>query len=182
MGGFTASWHLAKREIAVAAGLVSALSVAAWVLLGPAAAALVALTCLALGLLGLRALLPRQEPQALRQDPYQDMPLSSFSGFWRTRTDLASAIASLSAWDLTTRPRLQRLLAARLAERHGISMAADPQAARAIFLDGVLPSRTPRTDLWFWIDPSRPTPANAANLPGIPPRVLTALIARLEQL
>ncbi len=182
MGGFTAGWHLAKREISVAAGLVSALSAAAWVLLGQAAATLVAITCISLGLLGLRALLPRQEPQAPGQDPYQDMPLTSFSGFWRTQTDLASAVASLGAWDLTTRPRLQRLLAARLAQRHGISLAADPQAAQAIFLSGGTPSRAPRADLWYWIDPSRPTPANAANLPGIPPRVLTALIARLEQL
>jgi hypothetical protein len=182
MGEYTDGWHLAGREIAVAAGLVLALSAGTWALLGPAAAAIAALACTGLGLLALRALLPRREPEESHPDAYPEMPLTSFAGFWRTQTDLSEAISSMSAWDLTTRRRLQNLLAARLAERHGISLAEEPEAAKAVLLGGVTPARSSRTDLWYWIDPSRPTPPDATNRAGIPPRVLAALIHRLEQL
>jgi hypothetical protein len=182
MGEQAAGWHRARREIAVAAGLVLALSAAAWVLAGPATAGVVAVACAALALLGLRALLPRREPPESQPDTYQDIPASTFAGFWRTQSDLSDATSAMSAWDLTTRRRLQNLLAARLAERHGISLADDPEAARAVFLGNRPQGRSTRTDLWFWIDPARPTPPDAMNKPGIPPRVLAALIQRLEQL
>jgi hypothetical protein len=189
MGGNADGWHRARREIAVAAGLVATLSAGTWVLFGPTPAAAVALGCAAAGLLAVRALLPRREPQESQPDAYPDIPVTSFVGFWRTQTDLTDGISSMSAWDLTTRRRLQNLLAARLAERHGISLAADPDAARAAFLGEqggpkgtAAPGRNPRTDLWFWIDPRRPTPPDAMDRPGIPPRVLFALIQRLEQL
>ncbi len=70
------------------------------------------------------------------------------------QTDIASAIASLSAWDNNTRRRLQNLLAARLAERHDISLAADPQAARAAFIG----DDSSRAALWYWIDPAASDP------------------------
>ncbi|HUC58109.1 MAG TPA: hypothetical protein VMA95_11960 [Streptosporangiaceae bacterium] len=179
MGGY--GWHLARREIAVAAGLVLAISVAAWVLFGAEVAGTVALACLALGLLGQRVLLPPREPEESRPDTFPDTPTTTFTGFWRTQTDLADATASMSAWDLTTRRRISNLLAARLAERHGISLTQDPEAARAVFL-GDLAQRRAGEDLWFWIDPERQTPADAMNRQGIPARVLVALIQRLEQL
>ena len=63
-------------------------------------------------------------------------PSRSFFGFWRTRSDLIDATTSLSAWDVALRPRLVNLFAARLSERHGISLAADPEAARRVLTAG----------------------------------------------
>ena len=173
-GGFRG----AGRELAVAAGLVIALAVAAWVLFGPATSGIIVLCLAAVSLVVLRALINRPvKPEDLTEAGH-DAPATSFSGFWRMQTDIASAIASLSAWDNNSRRRLQNLLAARLAERHDISLAADPQAARAAFIG----DRSSRAELWFWIDPERQTPDDASSRRGIPPRVLAALIHRLEQL
>jgi hypothetical protein len=210
------TWRSARRELAVATGFVVALGAATWALLGPVQASLVVLGCATLGLLAIQALPARRVPPASQPDIYYDVPSTTFAGFWRTQTDLSDAIASMSAWDLNTRRRLQNLLAARLAERHGISLADDPEAARAALLGlraadgspgGGRPGGPPgsastagsvstagrgalarsvspagRADLWYWIDPQRPTPADATARPGIPPRVLAALIQRLEQL
>ncbi len=166
------------RELAVAAGLVIALATAAWVLFGPATSSIVVLGCAAVSLVVLRALINRPTLPADVPEARPDAPATSFAGFWRMQTDIASAIASLSAWDNSSRRRLQNLLAARLAERHGISLTADPQAARAVFIG----ERASYAELWYWIDPQRPSPDDAASRRGIPPRVLTALIHRLEQL
>jgi hypothetical protein len=173
-------WYAARRELAVATGLVVALAVATWALLGPAAASIVTLICAGLGTLALRALLPHHDRAAGQPNLYYEGPTTSFAGFWRMQTDLSDAIASMSAWDVNTRRRLQNLLAARLAERHGISLADDPAAARAIFVGS--PERRGLAELWYWIDPKRPVSPDATSSPGIPHRALVALIQRLEQL
>ena len=170
-------WTGARREIAVAALLVVALAGAAWALDGPAAAAVVVLGSAAVALVLLRPLIDQGEDALPPPVAYPDRPAQTFHGFWRTQADLADASRSLAAWDLGARGRLTNLFAARLAERHGISLDADPQAARRLLLR--VPSRH---DLWFWIDPGRPTPRNADSRPGIPPHVLATLIDRLEKL
>lgn len=170
-------WRSATRELAVATGLVVALTATAWVLLGAVTASIVALVCIALGLVALRTLIdPRSRGE---DDPAFDLdaPVQSFAGFWRTQFELNASMRSLSAWDMNTRRRLQNLLAARLSERHGISLLEQPEAAMRAFTG---PSRN--ADLWYWIDPQRPTPADASSRPGIPLRTLAALIRRLEQL
>jgi hypothetical protein len=181
----------AGRELAVAAGLVIALAAAAWVLFGAATSSIVVLCCAAVSLAILRTLIDRPVRPDDMTEARNDAPATSFVGFWRMQTDIASAIASLSAWDNNSRHRLQNLLAARLAERHNISLAADPQAAKAAFIgdrnSGVDRGSSPsasraRAELWFWIDPQRQTPDDASARRGIPPRVLAALIHRLEQL
>ncbi|HET7018101.1 MAG TPA: hypothetical protein VFI65_29560 [Streptosporangiaceae bacterium] len=174
----TGGFRGAGRELTVAACFVIALAVAAWILFGPATSGIVVLFCAAIGLVVLRTLVNRPPKAEDLAETRHDVPATSFAGFWRMQTDIASAIASLSAWDDNTRRRMQNLLAARLAERHGISLAADPQAARLVFIG----DRHSRAELWYWIDPQRPTPSDAASRRGIPPRVLTALIHRLEQL
>ncbi|HXS66704.1 MAG TPA: hypothetical protein VN767_27930 [Streptosporangiaceae bacterium] len=187
----TGGFRGAGRELAVAACLVIALAAAAWVLFGPATSGIVVLFSAAIILVALRTLVSRPPTPEDLAESRPDTPATSFAGFWRMQTDIAAAIASLSAWDDNTRRRMQNLLAARLAERHGISLAADPQAARAVFIGdrdsgvkrGSSPSAsTARAELWYWIDPQRPTPKDAASRRGIPPRVLTALVHRLEQL
>ena len=176
-GAGDSGWGQAKRELAVAALLILALGAAAWTLDGAPAAGVVILVVVAASLAALRALIePREEPPG----PHGSRelgPSRSFLGFWRTRSDLLDATASLNAWDHGLRPRLVNLLAARLSERHGISLLAEPDAARRAFI-----GTSHRTDLWYWIDPARPTPADASSRPGIPPRTLAALIQRLEQL
>jgi hypothetical protein len=78
---------------------------------------------------------------------------------------------------------LEHLLAARLAERHGINLYQDPAAAR-----GLLCRNSRDADLWAWIDPDPTTgrpeePARGhSEQPGIPRRTLARLIDRLEQL
>ena len=168
-------WNGARRELTVAGLLAVVLAAAGWALDGPAAAGFVLLICIAVSLVVLRALIePDQEPPA-PEARHEFGPSQSFTGFWRTRSDLMDATRSLSAWDSGLRPRLTNLLAARLSERHGISLADDPQAARDLL-------RGTRHDLWRWIDPSRPAPPDADSQPGIPPNVLAALIDRLEKL
>jgi hypothetical protein len=100
----------------------------------------------------------------------------TFTGYWRKRAGLVDGTQSLAAYDAVLRGTLQHLLAARLAERHGISLPDDPDAARRLLCP------RPRDDgLWYWVDPARP-PAQAGKQPGIPPRTLARLIDRLEQL
>ncbi|MFF4579642.1 hypothetical protein [Streptomyces sp. NPDC001389] len=65
------------------------------------------------------------------------------------------------------RPRLQRLFAARLAERHGVEMHRDPRRARELV----------GAELWPWIDPGAPTPR-----PTLAEPVLRSLLDRLEAL
>jgi hypothetical protein len=168
-------WNGARRELAVAGLLVAGLVAAGWALGGPRAAGFVLLSCVAISLVGLRALIePRRElppPEA----SHDLGPSRLFLGFWRTRSQLSDATKSQGAWDVGLRPRLTNLLAARLSERHGISLADDPRAAEAL-LTGT------RHDLWQWIDPQRPVPPDAGSRPGIPANVLAALIDRLEKL
>jgi hypothetical protein len=175
--GTGAGWRSARREVAVAVVLALAISAAAWVLEGPAAAVFAALAAAALSLVALRALIEPHEPPEVPHQSHELGPSTSFVGFWRTRSDLGDATASLSAWESALRPRLTNLLAARLSERHGISLADDPEAARRVLTGG-----TGRSDLWTWIDPRRQATPGAGSLPGIPPRVLAALIDRLERL
>jgi hypothetical protein len=92
---------------------------------------------------------------------------------------------SAAGFERVLRPELERLYAVRLAERHGISMRAEPE--RAAELIG--------PQAWPWIDPARPAQPAAAprqpldrraqaarRPPPIPASVLRALIDRLEAL
>jgi hypothetical protein len=171
-------WRAAGREITIAALFMIAVAGAAWALYGPAAAGFAAVACLALSLVALRGLIEPHEPPPAPRLAQEIGPSRTFFGFWRTRSDLSDAVRSLSAWDNGLRPRLTNLLAARLAERHGISLTEDPVAARQLLTGG----RQGRHDLWAWIDPRRQTPPDAGSRPGIPPNVLAALIDRLERL
>jgi len=175
------SWRDATREIIVAVVLAVAVTAGAWVLAGAAAAGFAALACAALSLVALRALIQPHEPPAAPLMSADLGPSRSFLGFWRTRSDLVDATRSLSAWDNGLRPRLTNLLAARLSERHGISLAEDPEAARRVLNEGGAGRRS-RADLWAWIDPHRQAPEDAGSMTGIPPQVLAALIDRLERL
>jgi hypothetical protein len=172
-------WRSAQPELIIAAILFIAVSAAGYALLGPAVpAALAAGTAVAV-LVGLRSLL-MQEPgrAAVEHDAGSGFAQVSMSitGFWRRRSGLTDGIRFMAAYDNGLRLTLQHLLAARLAERHGVSLAQDPARARQLLLRGE------RDDgLWYWLDPARPAVTDSAQ-PGIPARTLTRLINQLEKL
>jgi hypothetical protein len=169
-------WRAAVPEIIIAAIVVAVAAVAGYAAAGLAGTAVV-VTCAAVtSLVVLRALSPA--PAAHGDGRLADteaIPVT-FTGYWRKRAGLVDGTQSMAAYNAELRGTLQRLLAARLAERHGISLNDDPDAARRLLCP------TPRDDrLWYWVDPAR-SPATAEKQSGIPPRTLARLIDRLEKL
>jgi hypothetical protein len=173
-GRRASQWRSAQPELIIAAILFIAVSAAGYALLGPAVAAAPGAV-----LVGLRSLL-MQEPGRAAVDHDAGSGFAqvsvSITGFWRRRSGLTDGIRFMAAYDNGLRLTLQHLLAARLAERHGVSLARDPARARQLLLRGE------RDDgLWYWLDPARPAVTDSAQ-PGIPARTLTRLINQLEKL
>jgi len=183
--GSADGWRGAIPEIIIAVLAVVAAGAAGYALAGPAAPGAVAVGASVIILIGLRGLLPTREVPALTgQESTVGRHPASFDGFWRKRAGLADATKSLMAYDAGLRPTLQHLLAARLAERHGVSLRDDPELARRLLCgDG-------RDEgLWYWVDPAQPAippggqqGGKPDGQPGIPPRTLARLIDRLERL
>lgn len=176
-GGAGRGWRDAAPEIVIAVILIAASTAAGYAEAGAAGAAVVLAAAGALALGVLRVILPSGEPAS--GDHYLpgigrvSMP---FTGYWRKRSGLVDGTRSMTAFDRELRTTLQNLLAARLAERHGVSLRSDPAAARRL----LCPRRSDE-DLWYWADPDRPAEV-AGHQPGIPPRTLARLIDRLERL
>jgi hypothetical protein len=82
--------------------------------------------------------------------------------YWTVRNGLDT-----DAYPTSLRPQLQRLYAARLSERHGVSLYAEP--ARAAALLG--------PEVWPWLDPE-----HAAPSASVTQQQLDTLIHRLETL
>ncbi|HSR25414.1 MAG TPA: hypothetical protein VLW53_17800, partial [Candidatus Eisenbacteria bacterium] len=79
-----------------------------------------------------------------------------FRSYRRVAERLSWATVSPRHYDVVTRPLLQRLLAARLAERHGIDLHRSPAAARELV----------GAELWPWLDPGRPAD-ESSHPPGL---------------
>jgi hypothetical protein len=169
-------WRAAAPEIAIAAVVVAVAATAGYAAGGLAGLTVVVLVAAVAALVVLRALAPpAAQPQARRPADTAALP-ATFTGYWRKRAGLADGTHSMTAYDAELRGTLQHLLAVRLAERHGISLRDDPEAARRLLCPG------PRdAALWYWVDPARP-PVTTERRSGIPPRTLARLIDRLEQL
>ncbi|MGW4303237.1 hypothetical protein ACWEHT_26200 [Streptomyces sp. NPDC004646] len=88
-------------------------------------------------------------------------------GGWQRIVAKTLADDGEAPFDTVMRPQLQRLFAARLAERHGVAMYRTPQRARALV----------GAELWPWIDPGAIAPQAA-----LPEPVLRSLLDRLEAL
>ncbi len=157
--------------------LVAVTAVAAYCYFGASTAAIVLTTWTVVILVLLRLLVPSAVPSSPpQQETWQRHVRTSFIGFWRKRGAVSDATSSMPSYDLGLRGTLQHLLAARLAERHGVSLYADPHTARRLLLRG------PRDEhLWFWLDPQRPAETRQ-DQPGIPVRTLAAILDRLERL
>jgi hypothetical protein len=169
-------WGAAAPEIGIAAVLVAAAAAAGFVAAGLAGATAVVLGAAVIALVLMRALTPLDAAPGDVHIADAEAITTTFTGYWRKRTGLVDGTQSMTAYDAELRGTLQHLLAARLAEHHGISLSDDPGAARRLLCP------RPRDDaLWYWVDPARP-PVTTGKDPGIPPRTLARLIDRLEQL
>lgn len=171
-------WRECTPELVILACLIVASGVAIYGYAGQGAAEIALIGWGAVILVVLRILVPPSTSTAPdeEQDRRGERGRTSFIGFWRKRGMLTDASTSMVSYDNELRQTLQHLLAARLAERHGISLYADPAAARAALLPGGRDSA-----LWYWLDPGRPAESEQGQR-GIPPRTLAAILDRLEQL
>jgi hypothetical protein len=183
-------WRRARPELAVAAVTVAAAAAAGYALAGPPALTVVIVVAAAAALLALRWVLPAAKPPPAVNGGTDTIATGwSAYRYWRTLSDLRDSVAARAAYEIRLRPALEHLLAARLAERHGVNLYTDPAQARRLLC------RAGRDDdLWAWIDPAEARPEGAADpeeradqrtagqQPGIPRRTLERLINRLEQL
>jgi hypothetical protein len=168
-------WRASMPEVIIAAVLMTVITIAAYGWAGSSGAAMV-LACGAILALAFLRWLPTAESRPETQAEEWDGPgQTAIAGFWRRRGAVREATTSMAAFENELRPTLQHLLAARLAERHGVSLYAEPEAARSLLL-----SRGWDTKLWYWLDPGRP--ARPEDGHGVPTRTLAAIIRRLEQL
>ena len=168
-------WRTARPELAAAAATVVATASAAYAWDGSAAAAVVLAAAALVALVVVRTLTEPVRRPALPQAEWQATGRSVITGFWRKRSMVSDATASNGNYDYELRPTLQHLLAARLADRHGVSLYAEPGRARELF------AGTRHDDLWPWVDPARLAAPDTKG-GGIPARTLAAIIDRLEHL
>lgn len=186
------AWRRAGPELAVAAVIMLAAGAAGFGLAGPAGAALAAVVVAAGWLVLIRALAagpdggdsgqPGEAPSAGSWDAPSGgvrgstLAAASFTWNWRSVFQVKQATESMASYDAQLRPRLEHLLAARLAERHTVNLYSDPGTARRLLCrDGA------DDDLWFWVDPGRPVIPDRATA-GIGRRTLARLLTRLERL
>jgi hypothetical protein len=175
-GPTTDGWGAAVPEICIAAAVVALAGAAGFLAAGLAGTAAVVLAAAVAALVVMRAIVPLHVASGgVHLTDAEGVPVT-FTGYWRKRTGLVDGTQSMTAYDAELRGTLQHLLAARLAERYGVSLSDDPDTARRLLCP------RPRDDaLWYWVDPARP-PVTRGTKPGIPPRTLARLIDRLEQL
>ncbi len=178
-GATVSPWTGTGPELVIAGAMIAVAAAAGYLVAGWAGLSVAVTAGVAVAMVVLRYLLPTLTPDAARKA--REKPQARLlTGYSHRRFVVHSSIASRGFYQGELRPVLEHLLAARLAERHGVHLYQDPDAARRLLC------RRPRdADLWPWIDPgTRPqTPASKAGTePGIPRRTLARLIDRLEHL
>ena len=185
-GGMMSPWRGTGAEVLTAAAAVAVAAVAAFAVAGWAGLAVVAVVTAAGVVVLLRGLLPQLTPDTSKKA--QEKPRArTLTGYSHRRFVVRNAMTSQHYYDMELRPVLEHLLAARLAERHGVHLYQDPDAGRRLLC------RNPRdAGLWRWIDPGRePTGPQTASRKrpqagherrGIPRHTLARLIDRLERL
>lgn len=162
-----------RPELIIAAIAVAVTGAAATAMAGWPGLAVTVTAAAAIGLVVTRGLLPGAIADTARKAVLKRSP-RPLGGYSRRRFTVVSSLQSRGYYEQELRPILENLLAARLAERHGVNLYTDPDAARRIFCRA-------RRDaaLWDWIQPG--TQAGRARR-GIPAYTLARLIDRLEHL
>ena len=171
-------WRAAAPELIIAAITVAVAALAGAAVSGWPGVVVVAVAAAALALLVLRAALPRSAAPFSRRAKDKQQARAIF-GYGQRRFIVATSLTSRPLYESDLRPVLEHVLAARLAESHGVNLYTEPEAARRVFC------RT-RADesLWPWIDPAQAENADqrSRHRGGVPRSVLARLITRLEQL
>ena len=169
--------ELPDRPVALTAlALVVAVLLAEGYLAAGPAGFVVAGTVLALVAIAFaRATMPRGEqppPRTVRKDrrPGENSQ-ADFPAYRKITSDLSWADASPRHYDHGLRPRLAGLLEARLAQRHGLDAAAQPERARELA----------GAELWPLLDMSRPA-SNDSRAPGVSMATVDRIVTRLEEL
>jgi hypothetical protein len=178
MSDDSSRWRGAGPELAIAAVAVAAAMLAGGALAGWAGVATVAIATAVLSMVVLRGLLPHSAAQSVRR-PKDKQGTRPIAGYAQRKFVVASSTDSRAFYEADLRPVLEHLLAARLAERHGVNLYTDPAAAKTAFC------RTRGDEaLWRWVDPAQALPAGDREREkhGIPRRTLARLVNRLEQL
>jgi hypothetical protein len=178
-GGMVSPWRGTTPELLTAGVAVAGTAVAAYAIAGWAGLTVVAVATAAGVLVLVRALLPQLTPDAAKKA--REKPRArTLTGYSHRRFVVHNAMSSRNYYDTELRPVLEHLLAARLAERHGVHLYQDPEKARRLLC------RNPRDDgLWRWIDPVTRPDGPVRDGPerrGIPRHTLARLIDRLEKL
>jgi hypothetical protein len=171
-------WRDATPELIIAAIAVAVAAVAGAAVSGWPGVVVVAAAAAALALLVLRAALPRSAAQTSRRAKDKQQA-RAISGYGQRRFIVATSLTSRPLYESDLRPVLEHILAARLAESHGVNLYTEPEAARRAFC------RTRGDEsLWPWIDPGQAVNADQRSRlrGGIPRATLARLITRLEQL
>jgi hypothetical protein len=173
-------WRRARPEVITAAVISVVAALAGLAVAGWPGLAVVATVAAAATLLVLRGLAPRPAPEATRKAAESDSAsMRTLTGYSQRRYLVTTGITSRMFYETDLRPALEHLLAARLAERHGINLYTNPAAARQAFV------RSARDEaLWRWVDPSTAQAGRkrSRDSSGIPRRTLARLINRLEHL
>jgi hypothetical protein len=172
------SWRDARPELVIATIAVGSCAIAAYAVAGGPAAVLVVVVSSAAALGVLSFLLPSGDSAPARPEApeVRRAPRPSFINYWRMRRGLTDAMTSTAAYRAGLGPDLEHVLAALLSERHGVSLYSQPEIARSI-----LCPKARDADLWPWVDPAGHG-SGEADGPGIPPKTLSRLVQRLEQL
>ncbi len=176
--GAPSRWRDATPELIIAAITVAVAALAGAAVSGWPGLVVVAAAAAVLALLVLRAALPRSAAQTSRRAKDKQTARAIF-GYSQRRFVVATSLTSRPLYESDLRPVLEHILAARLAEGHGVNLYTEPEAARRAFC------RT-RADqsLWPWIDPGQAITGDERSRlrHGIPRHTLARLITRLEQL
>jgi len=176
--GGVGPWRGTGPELTIAAAGVAAAALAGAAVAGWPGLAVVAIAAAAVSMVVLRALLPQAAAHSVRRARDKQVARPIF-GYAQRRFVVASSLSAPGAYEADLRPVLEHLLAARLAENHGINLYTEPAAARRAFCRA-------RGDeaLWSLVDPQQ-TLSRAERdrrRHGISRRTLARLVNRLEQL
>src|SRR5580693_1572007 len=182
------AWRGTGPELGVAGVLVVAAGVAGYAMAGWDGLSIVAVGTTAFAMLVLRGLLSAGTPDEGKKAT-ERRRAQTLTGYSHRRFVVQGAVASRAFYDSELRPVLEHLLAARLAERHGVNLYQDPAAARSLLCRGARDAA-----LWAWVDPEARSGGEAragedaepkrrdADRRGIPRHTLARLIDRLERL
>ena len=124
--GTVSPWRGTTPELLIAAAGVLAVAVAGYAMAGWAGLSVVAVGTAATAMAVLRVLLPQATPDQARK-AREKATARTLSGYSHRRFVVQTSSSSLGFYQSELRPVLEHLLAARLAERHGVQPVPGPR-------------------------------------------------------